>query len=75
MFRGFFPMMHRMQGVAVCAVGVMGTLFVAAILVVFGRFVVMPGGVLMVFRCLGMMFCALFAHRWRVFKGIAAQRI
>jgi hypothetical protein len=74
MFCGFFSMMNRVEGMPVCSVGMMRCLFVAAALIVLGCFVVMAGRMFMMLRRLGMMFCALFTHKWREF-GICVEGV
>ena len=54
MFSGFFGVPDGVRGMAVSYVGMMSCLYVVAVLVVAGRFAMMPGRVLVVFGCLDM---------------------
>jgi hypothetical protein len=62
MLCGFFRMVSGMQVVTMRDVGMMPGLFMAPAGVVLGRFFVMAGRMLMVFRRFCMMLCALLAH-------------
>jgi len=61
-FRRFFGMMRRMNGVALRDVSVMSCFFVVAGLMVLGRFMMVARRVFVVLGCLAVMFCCLMAH-------------
>jgi len=62
MFCGFLLMVHGVQAVTMCNVGMMGGLFMASGRIMLGSFLVVACCMFVVLRCLGMMFCAFFAH-------------
>lgn len=58
----FLSVIHSVNMVSMGGVCVVSSLLVMACRMVFGGFLVMPCGVLVVLCCFTVMFCALFAH-------------
>jgi hypothetical protein len=62
MLRRLIGVVASLRGVAVRHVRMVAALLVSARLVMFGRFAVMPCGVLVVLSSFGVMFCAFVRH-------------
>jgi len=60
---GFLLMVHSMQAVTMSHVGMMRGLFMGSARIVLGCFLVMACCMFVVLGRLGVMFCALFAHK------------
>jgi hypothetical protein len=66
-------MMRRMLKVAMGRVGVVGRLLVVPRVIVLRGLAMMPRRVLMVFRCLPMVFCCLFRHKRSSVSNLAGE--
>jgi hypothetical protein len=72
---GLGCVMRGVVKVALSGVGVMGCRLVVTSFVVLGRFAMMTGGVVVVFRCLEMVLCCLLGHVSSLNLGPGEHRV